>query len=143
MDNPVIKTLHEKYYRKINNLLLEYEYRYFRYRLEYTLVFFYLSEEENISGYTNLVRLTDTFLALEKHFYCIVYEGANAEQATKAANNLLSHYKKEYKEGEIFITILSPGKKKMHREDIVTLLFKSLETITTKNKSNIVVTLDN
>ncbi len=140
MNNTVIKKLHEKHYSRINSLLLEYEYRYFRYRLEYTLVFFYLSKEEDISGYTSFIRLTDTLLALEKNFYCIVYEGANAEQAEKAANNLLNHYEKEYEEGEIFITALSPGKKKMAREDVVTQLFNSLETIITNNRNNTVIT---
>ena len=137
--NNISDKLHKKYDMEIRELLTEYEYRYYRYKLEYSLVFFYLPNKDDISNYAKLIRLTDTFIKLEENFYCIVYEGANREQAAKAANNLLGRYKKEYSDSMVYIGIMSPGKKKIYREDVVTRLFKLLEEIILEKQYNIVI----
>jgi hypothetical protein len=138
----VVRKLYEKHHIEIKKLLTAYEYRYYRYRLEYSLVFFYLPKEDDISEYAKLIRLTDTLVIAEKYFCYIVYEGAKSEQAVKAANNLLNRYKKEYPEGIVYINVLSPGKKKICSEDIVTRLFESLEATISEEKQNTVISID-
>ncbi len=76
---------------------------------------------------------------MEKYFYCIVYEGTDVEQGTKAVHNIMNRYKREYPDSAFYINIISIGKRK-HREDLVAYLFDSLEQTVQKQKNNTVIT---
>ena len=136
-----VKELGEKYHDDIKKLIMPYEYRFFRYGLEFTFLFCYMNEEEDISEYSTYVRLTDSFLMLEKNFYCIVYEGTNTDQAIKAVHNILNHFEKEHEDSEIYINAISIKEQKKPREDIIAHLFESLKRMLSEHKSNVVVVI--
>ena len=134
-----VKALQKKHHITVEQLIHPYIYRFNRYDVESTLLFFYLSEENDVSDFASYTRVTDSFVMLEKYFYCIVYEGTDIERGIKAVHNIVNRYKREYRDSKFYMNIISIRKRK-HREDLVAYLFDSLEQTVQKQKSNTVIT---
>ena len=111
MPETTLQNLLEKYHDKIAELIHLYEYRFNRYGLEYSLVLCYQREGEDLSDIGSLVRLTDSYMMLEKRYYCVVYEGTNLDQAMKAAHHIILHFKREHGSNEIFVSAVSAREK--------------------------------
>jgi hypothetical protein len=139
-DHLSVKALQRKHHSAVERLIHPYEYRYHRYGLESIVLFLYLSEDQDISDYASYIRITDSFVMLEKHFYCIVYEGADIKQGIKAANNIKNRYEQEYSGAEFYMNAISV-KKAGNRKGLVTFLFESLEQTVEKLKCNSVISV--
>ena len=124
--NEILIDLQEKHREKLDELIHLYRYRFHRYGLEFALLFFYMEEDIDISSYESFIRLTDSFLKLEDNFYAIVYQDADIEKSSKAAHNIIKHFKQEHGERLIYISAISI-KEKFEKKDMVNQLFMRLK----------------
>jgi len=118
--------LKEKHRMKLDELLIKYKYRFYRYGLEFSLLFCYAREDFDLSPYFSLVRLTDSFVKLENNFYAIVHEGVNVEKSLKGGQNIIRRFKSDNHDDEnIYLSAVSVTETSMDN-DMVEHLFATL-----------------
>lgn len=131
--NEIITALKQKHRNRLNELLVEYKYRFYRYGLEFSLLFCYAGEDFDLSPYSSLVRLTDSFVKLENNFYAIVHEGVNAEKSLKGGQNIIRRYKRDNHDENIYMSAVSVAETSKDN-DMVEHLFDTM-AINVKVKS--------
>ncbi|RLA72943.1 MAG: hypothetical protein DRG24_01570 [Epsilonproteobacteria bacterium] len=134
----MLTILQQKHHDRLDELIHLYKYRFHRYGLEFSLIFFYTVEDVDLSSYASLVRLTDSFLKLEDNFYAIVYEGTDIEQSVKAAQNIIAHFERDYQGKTVYVSAVS-AKERSDENDMIDQLFVRLgKSIKEKLSSTIV-----
>ena len=135
----IIKQLQESHHERLEAFIQLFKYRFHRYGLEFSLLFFYLEEDIDLASYASLVRLTDSFIKLEDHFYAIVYEGADIEKSIKAAQNIIGRFERDHNGKPIYVCAVS-AKERSDENDMIVQLFIRLEKSIEGKLSNTIVT---
>ncbi|MDX1295001.1 MAG: hypothetical protein R3302_01965 [Sulfurimonadaceae bacterium] len=101
-------------------------YRYRRYSLEFGCMLIYASEPLDFEICANMVRQTDNVYMLEENLMLVVFENVNAEQALKAAQNVLHTYQNWYPKKKFYASV-APIEQEETAIDIASRLFIILE----------------
>ncbi|MEA1917752.1 MAG: hypothetical protein U9N42_09565 [Campylobacterota bacterium] len=136
--NSVIK-LSDKYRKEAQELIEEYDYRYRRYKLEYSIVLTYIEASDGVdfSQFTNL-RKTDYFHTFQNNLLFMIFDNAAADGAIKAAGNMLAKFEAKYFGKKIYTAVISasdyPSKEEMSLQ-----IFHLLKYCVDNNLSNLVI----
>ena len=122
----VFAALKKKHRMKLDELLVKYKYRFYRYGLQFSLLFCYAQEDFDLSPYSSLVRLTDSFVKLENNFYAVVHEGVNAEKSLTGGQNIIRRFKRDNHDKDIYMSAVSVTETSKDN-DMVDQLFAALE----------------
>jgi hypothetical protein len=103
----MLAVIRQKHRVKLDELILLYKYRFYRYGLQFSLLFCSGREDIDLSPYASLIRLTDSFAKLENNFYVIVYEGVDTKKSLKAAQNIIERFKRDNNDKVIYVSAVS------------------------------------
>lgn len=86
----------------------DYEYRYTRYQVDYTISLICTPEPLDMAPLlSKYIRETDHSIILQDRLYAIIFDSANENKGTKAANKLLTYFQQLYFSQSIFASIVT------------------------------------
>lgn len=77
---------------KLLQSLKDFDYRFKRYQINYSITIGYCLEDVNLSVLSDYIRGDDRFIVLDHHAYAIVFNYSNVESGIQATNNLLNNF---------------------------------------------------
>jgi hypothetical protein len=81
----------QHYQEQLVHEIVDFDYNFSRYKIDYSVVIAYVSEEDNdLTVFSKSMRKSDRLIILQKNLCAIVLYGADEENGIKAANNLLT-----------------------------------------------------
>lgn len=90
----------------INSTLIremsDYDYRYTRYNINYSIAIGYVPEEIDLNHFASFIRKTDRFITIEPNICAIILDCADCTDGLKTANNLLTIFNKTFFSKKIF-----------------------------------------
>jgi len=102
-----------------------YAYEKERYNIEYAIAVGATIKALDVKGFSETVRMTDSFIMLDDNMYAVVFASASTELGIKAASNLLHKFEMQFFTSKIFLGIISSqaerDPKKMVRKLFTTL----------------------
>lgn len=103
-----INLFQKQYAPTILDLVEEYDHRYRRHGLQYSIALFYANDKSvDFNFFKDGIRCTDRFIAFEKNFAVFVFDNASGEGAIKAANNMLSKYEMKHFSQKVYASVAS------------------------------------
>ena len=122
----IFAALKQKHRTSLDELIIVYKYRFYRYGLQFSLLFCYAQEDFDLSPYASLIRLTDSFVKLEDNFYAIVYEGVDVDKSLKAGDNIIRRLKRDNNSDEIIYVAAVSAAECSKDNDMIDLIFDRL-----------------
>ena len=108
-----------------------YAYEKDRYNIEYAIAVGTTTETLDMQGFSQTIRMTDSFIMLDDNMYAVVFASASTELGVKAASNLLHKFEMQFFTSKIFLGIISSqaesDPKKMVRKLFTTLSYSIAE----------------
>lgn len=92
---------------KLLQSLKDFDYRFKRYQINYSITIGYCSEDVNLSVLSDYVRGDDRFIVLDHHTYAIVFNYSNVESGIQATNNLLNHFHRTFLSALLFGAVVT------------------------------------
>lgn len=113
-------------------------YRHRRYGVEFGTMLVFADEPLDLEMFATMIRQTDNIYALEQDLMLVVFDHVNAEDAIKAAQNVLHAYRSRNMHKTLY-TAVAPIEQTETAIDIASRLFIILEYALKKSLSNCVV----
>ena len=117
----------------------EYHYRFTRYKVDYSILLIYISEEDgDLSVCSKHLRDSDILLCFQKNFCALVFDGTKEEQGVKASNIILSRVQNQFFAKHLYMSVITANPEKSHFQlvhDLFDLIAYSIE----HNMNNLVV----
>ncbi len=92
---------------KLVQTLKDFDYRYKRYQINYSIAIGYCSEDVNLSVLSDYIRSDDRFIVLDHHTCAIVFNYSNVQSGIQAANNILSHFHSTFVSAPLFGAVVT------------------------------------
>ena len=110
MKNELIKHIREnlaKYEIEILKAIEPYNYEKERYDIDFAIAVGATLDNVDMASFSQAVRLTDTFVFLDKNVCGVVFAFNNTENGIKAASNLLNKFEMQFFANKIYLGIIS------------------------------------
>lgn len=92
---------------KLIQTLKDFDYRFKRYQINYSIAIGYCSEDVNLSILSNHIRGDDRFIVLDHHTCAIIFNYCNVEAGIQSANNLLNHFHNTFVSAPLFGAVVT------------------------------------
>ncbi len=110
MKNELIKHVREnlaQYEAKVLNAIEPYNYEKERYDIDFAIAVGATFDDVDMASFSQAVRLTDTFVSLDKNVCGVVFAFNDTENGIKAASNLLNKFEMKFFSNKIYLGIIS------------------------------------
>ena len=110
MKNELIKHIRENlgtYEAKILTAIEPYNYEKERYDIDFAIAVGATLDDVDMALFSKTIRLTDTFIYLDKHVSGVVFAFNDTENGIKAASNLLNKFEIQFFANKIYLGIIS------------------------------------
>lgn len=138
MPNTVLHTRRKALQEKLLHKISEYDYRFIRYKANYSVAVFFTPEGIDLKPLGTYIRATDRFAPLDENFYVVVFDGANDDKGLKAANNLLTYFQHAHFGRSLFAGIVTADHSK-NAPQMIAQLFDLLDYALRHNMDNHIV----
>ena len=128
MKNELSKHLEEnltEYKKKVLEVIAPYNYQKERYGIDFAIAIGATLDDVDMAAFSQTIRLTDTFIYLDKHVSGVVFAFNDTENAIKAASNLLNKFEMQFFSNKIYMGIIS-SEEETAPEQQVKKLFETL-----------------
>lgn len=92
---------------KLIQALKDFDYRFKRYEINYSIAIGYCSEDVNLSVLSDYIRGDDRFIVLDHHTCAIIFNYSNVESGVQAANNILNHFHSTFPSTPLFGAVVT------------------------------------
>lgn len=92
---------------KLIQTLKDFDYRYKRYEINYSIAIGYCSEDVNLSVLSDYIRGDDRFIVLDHHTCAIIFNYSNVQLGIQAANNILNRFHSTFLSAPLFATLVT------------------------------------
>lgn len=110
MKNELIKHIRENlasYETKVLQAIEPYNYEKERYDIDFAIAVGATLDDVDMASFSQAIRLTDTFVVLDKNVSGVVFAFNNTENGIKAASNLLNKFEQQFFSKKIYLGIIS------------------------------------
>lgn len=128
------KGLQEKLLRKLS----DFDYRFIRYKSNYSVAVAYFPEVVDLSPLKTFIRETDRFFPLQDNVHVIIFDGANDEKGLKAANNLLTYFQHAHFGKSLYASVVTANHSNTAPQ-MVAKLFDLLDYSISHNMDNLII----
>lgn len=112
---------------KLEREIEDFDYRYNRYEVDYTLALAYTPEPIDLTPLlTKYIRETDHVVILQDQLYAIIFDSADENRGIKAANKLLTFFQHLYFAQSIFASVATASNHN-NPSQMISLLFDLLD----------------
>ena len=128
MNNKLIKHIRENlatYESKVLNAIESYNYDKERHNIDFSIAIGATLDDVDMASFSQAIRLTDTFVFLDKNVCCVVFGFNDTENGIKAASNLLNKFEQKFFANKIYLGIIS-SEDESSPEQQVKKLFETL-----------------
>ncbi|NOQ32132.1 MAG: hypothetical protein GQ570_13530 [Helicobacteraceae bacterium] len=91
-----IQKSQKKFTSELVDFVTEFNHRYARYDLNYSLTLIYSRDEVDFNSFESEIRKTDRFLLLEDNLCALLFDNTAGSGAIKAADNMLTKYEAKH-----------------------------------------------
>lgn len=95
------------YQEKLVEKVVAYDYRYFRYHINYSIALLYVSEKVNLSHIKSYLRKSDEFIKLNTHIYAIFLDCTDDEKGIKTSNNSLNAIQAQFFSKHLYMAVVT------------------------------------
>lgn len=92
---------------KLAQAIKDFSYRFKRYDVNYSMAIGYSPENIDMSPLSQHIRETDRFIVLDHNTCVVIFDCANDEAGTKAANNMLTRFEGTFFSTPLFTSIVT------------------------------------
>lgn len=115
--------------KKLIQTLKNFDYRYNRYKVDYSVTMWHCPANVDFSTLTHCIRKTDQLVCLDARTYAVIFDYSTPESNIQALNHLLEHYKCTYSSNPICSAVFSASQFESLHEMVPQLLHQLDQSI--------------
>ncbi|WP_345993351.1 hypothetical protein [Sulfurimonas sp. HSL-1716] len=133
----ILVELREDIRKTIMNEITDYDYRYRRYNINYSVLIGF-AEELDLTSFESYIRKSDRFIVIKPNLCAIVLDCTDEKGGIKAGNNLLTRFQNLFFSKKLFASVVTAS---AHKDAIhlVNELYHLLSFGITHNMDNILI----
>jgi len=116
----------------------DYEYRYRRYDIGYSVAIAYAPDPVDTDSLCTRIRRSDRHIVLDEHTHAVVFDCTDDEKGIKASNNLLTYFQSTHFSQTVYAAIVSSGEYPSAIA-MISKLFFLLEYAIVNNMDNLII----
>ncbi len=134
----VFKEKRQTLQAKLLHEATDYEYRFKRYHLNYSIAIGFTPESIDMTPLSAFIRASDRFVVLEPNICAIILDGTADEGGIKAANNLLTYFQNHFFGHSLFASVATASNF-IDASHLVHEVFDLLEYAIANNMDNLLI----